>query len=640
MSMMFHPSTNLAIGDPYSRPLAVKPSPESAKAFFESLILSASGWRGVFGASDEDTGEALGPDRLYAAARMADAFAGRLLERAGAGPKPVVALGLDTRYSGPAIADIMQRVFLARGLGVRYAYMLAAPEIMAWVRRSGALPAEHPDRLSAFCYISASHNPVGHNGVKFGYADGGVLPGDEAALLIKRLKDGACTAMDIDRLAALSAGVAPNELAAAFAACSLNKRKALSDYTLFTREVAGASANLDEQESALDELAAAIQAHELGIVAEMNGSARALSLDADFLGILGARVRLINARPRDFAHRIVPEGESLDQCKAELTSARRGDPGYLFGYVPDCDGDRGNIVAWDEREGKARALEAQEGFALAVLAELAQLERGRLRNGRGAERLAVVANDATSMRIDYIAKAFGAAVFRAETGEANVVGLARALRERGWTVRILGEGSNGGVITHPAAVRDPINTLTALLKLLFLRDKDGVPGPYRLWLRNTGREAAYRDDFSLSDVIASLPPFATTSVFEDRAALRVASRDQAALKAAYGAEFLRGWPGLAATLAADFGRLSWSASASAGMEERELGQDFGAAGAGGLKITLRDEKDNPAAFLWMRGSGTEPVFRIMADVRGGDKRHEELLLAAHSSWVRAADLAQ
>ncbi|HAE22868.1 MAG TPA: hypothetical protein DCG47_11165 [Spirochaetaceae bacterium] len=640
MSMMFHPSTNLAIGDPYSQPFAVKPSPQSARAFFDSLILSASGWRGVFGASDEDTSEALGPDRLYAAARMADVFAARLLERTDAGPKPMVALGLDTRHSGPAIADVMQRVFLAKGLGVRYAYMLAAPEIMAWARRSGGLPLEHPDRLSAFCYISASHNPVGHNGVKFGYTDGGVIPGEEAALLIKRLSDGACAAEDIERLAALTASVAPNELAAAFASCSLNKRKALSDYTLFTREVAGASAHLDEQERALDELAAAARAHELGIVAEMNGSARSLSLDADFLTGLGARVRLINARPRDFAHRIVPEGESLDQCKAELTSARRGDPGYLFGYVPDCDGDRGNIVAWDEHEGKARALEAQESFALAVLAELAELERRRLLSGRSAERVAVVANDATSMRIDYIAKAFGATVFRVETGEANVVGLARALRERGWTVRILGEGSNGGVITHPAAVRDPINTLIALLKLVFLRDKDGVPGPYRLWLRNTGREAAYADDFCLADVITSLPPFATTSVFEERAALKVGCRDHTALKLGYGKEFLRGWPKLSAALAPDFGRLSWSASASLGMEERELGQDFGAAGAGGLKISLRDEKNDPVAFLWMRGSGTEPVFRVMADVRGGDKRHEELLLSAHSAWVRAADLAQ
>ena len=34
-----------------------------------------------------------------------------------------------------------------------------------------------------FVYISASHNPVGHNGIKFGFNDGGVIPGSEAAKL-------------------------------------------------------------------------------------------------------------------------------------------------------------------------------------------------------------------------------------------------------------------------------------------------------------------------------------------------------------------------------------------------------------------------------------------------------------------------
>ena len=59
------------------------------------------------------------------------------------------------------------------------------------------------------------------------------------------------------------------------------------------------------------------------------------------------------------------------------------------------------------------------------------------------------------MRIEEIAEAFYASVYRAEVGEANVVNLARSLRDKGFTVPILGEGSNGGNITHPAAVRIP-----------------------------------------------------------------------------------------------------------------------------------------------------------------------------------------
>jgi len=39
----------------------------------------------------------------------------------------------------------------------------------------------------------------------------------------------------------------------------------------------------------------------------------------------------------------------------------------------------------------------------------------------------------------------------------------------------------------------------------------------------------------------------------------------------------------------------------------------------------------------MRGSGTEPVFRIMADIEGGSPADEEFLLAWHAGMVAAAD---
>ena len=360
MSVMYHPSVDFAMGDPSKAPVSPIPSPEAARSFFNAMILSASGWRGVFGTDDEDRSEFVAPEKLYLAARMAEVFADRLLERAAAAAAParppVVALGMDSRPTGPAIADAMLRVFLAKGLRVRYAFIIAAPEIMAWARRSGALPEGNPDRLDAFCYVSASHNPPGHNGVKFGYADGGVLPGDEAAALASRLRDGACERGDVERLAALCASVPAGEVASSFAQAVQNKRKALSDYILFTREVAGGSPELEEQERVLDELKAAVEAAEAGVVAEMNGSARSLSLDGDFLSGLGVRARLVNASPRAFAHRIVPEGESLIPCMEELARARRGDPGYSFGYVPDCDGDRGNIVVWDQGAGAAREI--------------------------------------------------------------------------------------------------------------------------------------------------------------------------------------------------------------------------------------------------------------------------------------------
>ena len=202
---------------------------------------------------------------------------------------------------------------------------------------------------------------------------------------------------------------------------------------------------------------------------------------------------------------------------------------------------------------------------------------------------------------------------------------------------MLGEGSNGGVITHPAGVRDPLNTVTAILKLLYLRDEGDLPGPFRLWLERSGQGSSYRDGFGLADVLASLPRFATTSVFEDRAALRVRSRDHASLKNAYESIFRKAWPDLARSLERYCGRLSWKALSSTGTAERELAGRFGESGSGGLKILLTDEAGADAGFLWMRGSGTEPVFRVMADICGSDPAVESLLLERHAAMVREAD---
>ena len=138
--------------------------------------------------------------------------------------------------------------------------------------------------------------------------------------------------------------------------------------------------------------------------------------------------------------------------------------------MPDNDGDRGNIVYINDRTGCAEILEAQEVFALSVLSELEFMKQtAAAAQGASAApgaKLAVAVNGPTSMRIERIAEAYGVEVFRAEVGEANVVNLAAEKRAEGFEVRILGEGSNGGNITHPATVRDPLNTIFALIKLI------------------------------------------------------------------------------------------------------------------------------------------------------------------------------
>jgi phosphoglucomutase len=609
--MILHPATGFPVGDPAFLPFDALPSRESIERAFQGLILSASGWRKVFARSgdEEDPSPELSIADIFLSAGMAASFAEFLAPRAAMDP-PRVLVGIDSRPTGPAIADAMLRAFLGAGFEVDYLFIVCAPELMAHCARagrgdSGALVGR--SGYDGFAYVSASHNPVGHNGVKFGLADGAVLAPSLAKGLIEAYKASVASEGFAERMAALMRKADPKALARAYSSCSMAKRRSASDYLLFTQEVVAGSE--DDADARFAGFAQAIAAAPLGAVIDFNGSARAASVDVDMLSGLGVKVRALNADLRGFAHRIVPEGESLEPARAALQAAHAEDPSFLLGYCPDCDGDRGNLVYWDEDQGEARILGAQEVFALACLAELSEPPR----SGGGLGR-AVVVNDPTSLRVDELAEGLGAAVFRAEVGEANVVGLAAALREKGYEVRVLGEGSNGGFILHPAKVRDPLNTVFAMIKLL--------------------RPAEGRPSRGLGSTLRALPRYSTTSVFEAEAALKVSSSDLVALKSRYEAVFRREWP----RKAAELGFASWEAIAYNGEKEEPLRGSFAESGRGGLKLLLRDGQGRPSGFLWMRASGTEPVFRIMADARGGPER-ERALFAWHRGMLLEADRA-
>ena len=647
MAIIRQAATGLAIGDPYLIPLsdaAAMPKEGELDEILGKLILSASGWRTVFASDgDEESRDTeIGGARQVVIATAASVFAAYLKEKAGRAD-PLVILGMDSRPTGSAIADVMARAFLAEGCRVRHLFIVAAPEIMAYARSSGSDTVDAELRTHGFAYISASHNPVGHNGIKFGLVDGGVLDATEAKTLIAafqaRMKGG-------DRIAAAAALMEkanPAALSRVYADCTKAKRESHSAYLLFTREVVTGSRVPNGQDEVLDRIAAGIAERPIGIVADFNGSARTLALDTDLLSSLGVKVEVMNGKPGNIAHRIVPEGESLDPCRRRLEELHAEDPSYVMGYVPDCDGDRGNVVIWDEATRSARSLEAQEVFALCCVAELAHLVWiGALRydlKGNALDKVAVAINDPTSMRVDRIAQAFDAAVFRAEVGEANVVGLARRLRDQGHTVRILGEGAAGGNITHPSAVRDPIDTVFALLKLLTIRSEGGKAGLFELWCDLSDQAEAYHGDFTLAEIIATLPAYVTTSAYESDAGLKITAADHGALKEKYQEIFIREWEVKKDELREHYGFASWEAIAYNGLDERRGLTRFGEAGRGGLKILFSDEHGRERAYLWMRGSGTEPIFRVMADVSGPDRRIERDLLSWQRRMITEADTA-
>ncbi|MCL2558448.1 MAG: phosphatidylglycerol lysyltransferase, partial [Treponema sp.] len=147
---------------------------DDAARALSGMIVSLSGWRGVFAPSgdEEDRAAEIGPGHKIIAAAAGAAFAGFLHRRNLTGsPPPIALVGSDTRPTGEAIARALIPALVASGCEARYAGFVAAPEIMAWARRLG----ERAEVPVGFVYISASHNPIGHNGLKFGLCDGGVL---------------------------------------------------------------------------------------------------------------------------------------------------------------------------------------------------------------------------------------------------------------------------------------------------------------------------------------------------------------------------------------------------------------------------------------------------------------------------------
>ncbi|MBQ4379063.1 MAG: phosphoglucomutase [Treponema sp.] len=597
------------------------------------MITSASGWRKVFAVSGDEndsTSKISENDRILAAI-SAEVFSDYILEKS---KNPVVILGQDTRPTGRAICEAMLPILVSKGISVKYPGFIAAPEIMAYGKTA-----------SGFIYISASHNPIGHNGIKFGLDDGGVLNGTENAKLVKALNEICASESEIERIKAIlnqkkspktaeTPEEARNEANEIIAQSQKAKVEAKNAYAAFSKEVISASADSAGQEKLFSKIKESLSKNPLGIVADMNGSARTLSIDTKIFRDLGISYYGLNDEPGKIVHAIIPEPENLVWCAGEMERLQgEGHSEVKLGYMPDCDGDRGNIVFWNEKSKKAEVLKAQEVFALSVLSELSYMKYlDEVTGGNASKNLAVAANCPTSMRIDEITKSFGAKLFRAEVGEANVVNLARKKRDEGFTVRILGEGSNGGNITHPAAVRDPLNTIFALVKLLVLRDSDEdgklVKGLFHIWCDS--QNLPYKNDFTLLDVIETLPKYTTTGVAEERAILKIKTTDHSLLKEKFQKIFEEEWTAKKSEMREKYGIENYEAIGTNGTEETRNLADYSKNGRGGLKILFSDKDKNPLAYIWMRGSGTEPVFRVLCDVKGENPDMERALL----DWER------
>ena len=591
-----------------------------------NMILSASGWRKVFAVSGEetDTTTEIGIENTCISVLSALVFSDYVKKRTGK-RTPTIVLGIDTRPTGPEIANVMIRLLLKEKVVVRYVGVTAAPEIMAYSKL-----------FDGFIYISASHNPIGHNGIKFGLNDGGVLNGKENALLVEEFKAKCSDEFALQNVSRLISVRSQSDLEWVYSESISTKKEALEIYKTFSKNVISSLTNVSLQDKFFDNLKAQIKANPIGIVCDFNGSARTMSIDKEIFAENNLNFYPFNDIPGKIVHEIIPEPENLVYCARKMEELQKaGTKDAILGYMPDCDGDRGNIVYWDSKTNSAQILKAQEVFSLSVLAELAFSYW--LNKNDSSYKPAVAVNCPTSMRIDEIAKVFNAKVFRGEVGEANVVNTARLARKEGYTVRILGEGSNGGTITFPSSVRDPINTIFAFIKLLTIKDTPEGKGLFHIWCQLSGQEDKYKDDFTLSDVLETLPVYTTTGVSESRAILKISTMDHAKLKGNFQKVFENSFKNGADGLLKKYGISSYKCILTNATTEKVDAKDFSESGKGGLKIQLFENSDKPSAFIWMRGSGTEPVFRIMCDVKGNNPEKEKELLAWETKMLLEAD---
>jgi len=86
-----------------------------------------------------------------------------LQEHGRDGAKPVVLIGMDTRESGLWIAEAVAGGLREQGVDARFAGVITTPGV-AYLTRTGG--------FAAGVMISASHNPIEDNGIKFFGADG------------------------------------------------------------------------------------------------------------------------------------------------------------------------------------------------------------------------------------------------------------------------------------------------------------------------------------------------------------------------------------------------------------------------------------------------------------------------------------
>lgn len=346
----------------------------------DRLMVTVSGVRGTIGST-------LTPQ---VACEFGCAF-GTML---GAGK--TVVMGRDTRPSGPMIRAAVAAGLMATGVNVVDLGVATTP---------GTAMMTHRLKADGGVIITASHNPIEYNGIKFLQPNGVCLTAGEAEKLKAIRNSGKFNYVDAEHQGRESQNCRTH-------ADHVDAVCAIVDVT-------------------------GIAARRFKVVVDSINGAGCL-VTPMLLGKLGCEVAHINAEPNgQFAHKPEPIEENLTSLCDAVKKHKAA-----VGFAQDPDADRLALV---DENGKFIG----EEYTLALCAAFA------LRHRKGK----IATNLATSRMVDDIAAAAGCSVVRAPTGEANVV---EAMFREGCF--LAGEGNGGVIEPRVVAVRNSLVGMAYLLQ--------------------------------------------------------------------------------------------------------------------------------------------------------------------------------
>jgi phosphomannomutase len=308
--------------------------------------------------------------------------------------KPVVVLGRDSRTSGPMFAHAATAGLMSVGVDVIDLGIVPTPTVQMAVE-------EH--HAGAGLILTASHNPIEWNALKFVGPDGIFLDGDAGAAVRALAEKGP------ERNGWEGLGVVREDPSALQRHFAHILRLPMIDEEM-------------------------IRARHFRVALDCVRGAGGRSIPA-LLEQLGCEVHGINLEtdgrfpraPEPIPENLVELGRLVRETKADI------------GMAVDPDVDRLALV---DETGAAIGEDYTLAFAVRTVLEAAKAGRAAKagKAGKAGDVATVVVNLSTSLVVEDAARDFGARFVRAPVGEANV---ARAMRDEG---ALIGGEGNGGVM--------------------------------------------------------------------------------------------------------------------------------------------------------------------------------------------------